>query len=374
LAYRPKLLRWNVTVGGRLLRIGSLLQRAKVDNAVAVTRAALADTTDDFTLASWIREEAEKRGHVLPLDMVARMIRIARKPTVPKEAEGRLAVIACHFNPAGWQRPTDNYLRFLHEMRWWRLPLFTAEVAYAGQAFPTPDAWMHIKATDAHRLWQKERLLNLLVESLPACFTRVAWIDADVIFLDPRWPERLEELLRHHAVVQLWNRWHCPDATGAVCEVLTSVGPGGSRYDADRPISPGGAWAARRSVFPLYDRHIVGSGDAMALEGWMGLEKSQCMRRMNPAMAADFSAWAHQAHRKVRGRIGALPGDTVHMYHGTRANRQYVDRWGPVIDAGFDPVAHVKVDTNGLLAWTDDAPPQLVDWVRSYFHTRQEDQ
>ena len=45
-------------------------------------------------------------------------------------------------------------------------PLFTAEVAYDGQAFPTPDAWLHIKAADQHRLWQKERLLNLLTQEL----------------------------------------------------------------------------------------------------------------------------------------------------------------------------------------------------------------
>jgi hypothetical protein len=31
------------------------------------------------------------------------------------------------------------------------------------------------------------------------------------------------------------------------------------------------------------------------------------------------------------------------------------------------------VDENGLLRWTDSAPPQLVEWVRGYFASRNED-
>lgn len=297
----------------------------------------------------------------------------------PTRLPGRLAVITCHFNPAGWRSLEVNYRRFLQAMTWWELPVYSAEVLFPGQSMlsisPTRvgAARRILQAGPQNILWQKERLLNLLVEQLPPDVDKVAWIDADVLFLDGAWPERLCAALERRPVVQLWDRWHCTDAVGCVGEVLNSVGPGGERYGKQQS-SPGGAWAARRDVFPLYDRHIVGSGDAMALEAWLGLSESYCMSCMTDAMRTDYDVWKADAWRKVQGSIGALPGDLVHLYHGTRRNRRYVDRWRPVLAAGYDPRQHVAVDEQGLLAWTDSAPPQLVEFVREYFTSRQEDE
>lgn len=286
---------------------------------------------------------------------------------------GDLAVVTCHWNPAGWQSLRRNYLRFLHEMKWWNIPTFAVEVAYDGQDFASDDAWIQVRGNDRNVIWQKERLINLAAERLPERFDKVAWIDADILLLDPQWESRLRNELELSPVVQLWNRWHCADRLGRVGEILECVGDLSQRYIRGELCSPGGAWAARREVFPLYDRHIVGSGDAMCMEAWVGMDKSRCLRRCTPAMAEDFSAWGEAAHAKVQGDIACLPGDAVHLYHGTRADRQYVDRWQPVIDAGFDPREHVEVDSSGLLAWTDAAPPELVEWVRGYFASRNED-
>lgn len=284
-----------------------------------------------------------------------------------------LAVVTCHWNPAGWKSLRRNYLQFLHHMRWWGVPTFSAEVAFAGQEFPTDDAYLQLIATDQHQMWQKERLINRVVELLPDCYDRVAWIDADVMFLDPQWPVRAAELLEQHHVVQLWDRWHCTDDVGRVAEVLQSVGAGGQRYLSTDPASPGGAWAARRDVFPLYDKMIVGSGDAMMVEAWLGQQKPICMQRSTAAMADDYRSWADEAYAKVQADIAVLPGHAVHMYHGTRRRRQYRDRWQPVVDAEYDPQRHVSIDENGLLVWTDEAPEQLRTWVASYFASRRED-
>lgn len=363
-----------MSLGRSLLRIGSLLLGRPIDNTVALARAAKAEDASEATLLTWVQEEAEKRGRRLSKDQASRILAIARKPPKRRKEPGRMAVVTCHFNPANWRNSADNYRRFLHEMRWWGLPVFSAEVAYEGQGFQTSDAFLQIRATSQNILWQKERLLNLVVESLPKTYDSVAWIDADVIFLDRHWVRRTLESLATCPVVQLWSRWHCADHAGSVGEVLTSVGPGGERYMAGGPVSPGGAWAARRSVFPLYDLHIVGSGDAMALEAWLGLKHSRCMQRMNDAMRADYTAWADDAHAKVRGKIGCLPGDAMHLFHGTRQDRKYVERWDPVIASEFDPVKHVRVGSNGLLEWTPTAPPDLVRFVAQYFLQRREDE
>ncbi len=359
-------------IGQRLLRIGSLLLRAPLRSGVAMARAAQADRVEDAVLESWIAEEAEKRGVSLPRRSVSRILAMAKRAARTKRP-GRLAVVCCHFNPANWSRPRDNYLRFLHSMEWHGVPVFNAEVAFPGQQFPTTDAFLQIHARDGQAIWQKERLINLLVEALPKDFTHIAWIDADILFLDRDWPSKTMAALAEYPVVQLWNHWHCCDEDGAVVQVLAGVGPMAERYMGAGVSSPGGAWAARRSIFPLYDKHIVGSGDAMCLEGWMGLEHSRCLGRMSEAMKRDYEPWAKTAWSKVGGNIGALKGEAFHLFHGTRQDRQYVDRWQPVINAGFDPVEHLRVADNGLLEWTDSAPDGLRAWVRRYFAARNED-
>jgi hypothetical protein len=284
-----------------------------------------------------------------------------------------LAVVTCHWNPANWASLRRNYRRFIHEMSWWGVPTFAAEVAFTGQSFVDEDAFLQLLANERHQLWQKERLINRLVELLPDQYDAVAWIDADVLFLDPKWTARTVQLLEEYPVVQLWDRWHDTDASGRIGNVLRSVGEGAKRYTSREPASPGGAWAARREVFPLYDRMIVGSGDAMMVEAWAGMENSRCMARCTPAMAADYGRWAAEAYAKVGGRIGILPGHAIHLHHGSRKHRSYVERWQPVIDAGYDPQRHVAVDDNGLLRWTDECPQQLRDSVAGYFASRRED-
>jgi hypothetical protein len=294
-----------------------------------------------------------------------------RRERVP--LPGELAVVCVFWNPAGWKSLRRNYLRFLHEMEWWGVPTFNVELAYEGQAFTCDDAWLKVRGGDRNVLWQKERLINLAVERLPDRFDKVAWIDADMVFLDHQWPERLCRTLEEWPVVQMWNEWHCAGPDGQIESKKLCVGHRCERYLSEQNCCPGGAWAARRDIWPLYDRHIVGSGDSMMVEGWTNHQVKRCLRIMNEPMARHFREWSEVAYAKVRGEIACLPGDAMHLHHGSLADRQYHSRWYPVVNGGYDPATHVEVDENGLLRWTDSAPPQLVEWVRGYFASRNED-
>lgn len=258
-------------------------------------------------------------------------------------------------------------------MQWWQVPTFSAEVAYEGQQFASESSWIKIRGTSDNVMWQKERLLNLLVERLPVEYQYICWIDADIIFLDPDWVAKTRSALDRYMIVQMWDEWHCIGGDGKVVETLTSIGDGARRFISRKAWSPGGALAGRRSVFPLYDRHIVGSGDALCMEGWLAMKYSQTMYKYTDSMRDDFMLWSADAFAKVQGNIGSMKYDIMHMFHGSRQDRQYIDRWSPVIDAGFDPTKHVCVDDQGLLKWTKDAPKQLQIWVKNYFASRLED-
>ncbi len=54
-------------------------------------------------------------------------------------------------------------------------------------------------------IWQKERLLNILLDRLPKRITKVAWLDADLLFLNSDWARLASESLETWAAIQLFD-------------------------------------------------------------------------------------------------------------------------------------------------------------------------
>jgi hypothetical protein len=292
-------------------------------------------------------------------------------------APRKLAVITSYFNFAGRRSVDENYRRFLHEMAWWGVPLYTLEMALPGQDFPAAPLpsgdRFRIRLGAENILWQKEAALNLLERQLPPEYDAVAWIDADVLFFDRLWVQRTLDALAVAPVVQLWDSWHFADHFGKIAQTGQSVGDDGFRYRKNKG-HPGGAWAARRSVFPLDPTHIIGGGDTLAIEAWLGMTNTYLQRQMSPQWLASHVIWAADAWQKVGGRIATLPGDCLHLYHGSRQNRLYADRSRWLQQHSYDPSRHVRINDGGLVEWTAEAPPALVEQVRDYMlYLRQED-
>ena len=87
--------------------------------------------------------------------------------------------VTCLFNPDGYRSKADNFARFRAGLAGHGVPLLVVECAFDQAPFELPagDGTMQIRAADV--MWQKERLLNLAIRSLPSCVTMVAWLDGD---------------------------------------------------------------------------------------------------------------------------------------------------------------------------------------------------
>lgn len=294
------------------------------------------------------------------------------------ERAGRLAAVACYFNPLGYRSLRENYVRFVREFALWSVPLYVAEIAFGDEPFvdlPNVEQThvLRLRATERHLLWQKERLLNLIVERLPAEFDSVAFIDADVTLLNRRWVEQCVETLSRFPLVQLWDRWHFLDATGSLIQTGVSVGHWGCRYLAQQG-HPGGAWAARREVFPIYDGHVLGGGDSCLIEAALGVRQSFLLSQLNPEWRESLREYEARMEEAVGGRVSTLSGDMVHHYHGSRSNRQYAERTRLLVAHDFLPERHLWIDDNGLFCWSEAASPELQRCVRDYFTFRREDE
>ena len=98
-----------------------------------------------------------------------------------------LWVVSAYFNPTRSANRLANYRTFRRHLR---APLLTVELAAPDMHELAPDdAETLISLTGEPYLWQKERLINLAIARLPPHVRFVAWVDCDVIFERPDWPQ-----------------------------------------------------------------------------------------------------------------------------------------------------------------------------------------
>ena len=307
-----------------------------------------------------------------------------------------LHVVTCLFNPCGYRRLAENHRRFAAGMAAAGVPLTTVELSYDG-AFAVPGS-LRLRGNPAeHALWQKERLLNVGIDSLPAEVDKVAWVDADLLFLNPGWAAEAERALDDFAVCQLFGGAHVTDAAGRVVSARGSLA---KRLAEGGPVTwrdhPGFAWACRRDLLAgpraegggLYDRHVVGGGDRAMADAWLGRPSPDGPQKQAPAWWADYLAWAAVHAERAGGRIGFVPGDVVHLYHGGKAGRKYTARVPFLVDHDYDPAADLELDDRpggdgepgsaGLWRWKNGPAgavrkPAMRRAVRKYFETRDDD-
>jgi hypothetical protein len=67
------------------------------------------------------------------------------------------------------------------------------------------DADILIQISGGAVLWQKERLLNVAIKSVPQIAKNIAWLDCDVIFERTDWVREAELKLSEANIVQLYS-------------------------------------------------------------------------------------------------------------------------------------------------------------------------
>jgi hypothetical protein len=316
------------------------------------------------------------------------MGRTCRECVVPRESAettslspvSTLVAVTSYFNPQRSTFRRENWFRFAEGLANKGIQLLTVEGVRGTDSPDLPSAHSVRNVQFRDVLWQKERLLNLLIESLPKGVDAVAWLDADLIFDEPNLKQKILDGLSRWPILQPWSKaWmHNADSsiqywgTKRTIVSLASVNKGKGQDAAPNQKHPGFAWAARREVLiamgGLYDRHITGGGDTAMALGFYGDFNSGYLQhdRMSPTMMRHWLSWANQSHNIIKNRVGYIEGLLHHLYHGEIPDRGYKYRWTRLAKAGYDPARHVRVSETGALEWTEEAPEQLKRYVEDY--------
>src|SRR6266436_5178790 len=183
--------------------------------------------------------------------------------------------VTAYYNPVGYRNKLKHLEIFSGRVRAQGLKLMIVELVRPEELYVVEPhlADCVIRLRSGCVMWQKERLLNLGIRSLPKTCEKVVWLDGDVLFQNDEWVSRTMKLLDQYVVVQPFQMayWLPPgiqdiDSKGpSLCVQLStaydqSIHPGNSLYKAHM----GFAWAARRTALAaadgLYDRFIIGGG------------------------------------------------------------------------------------------------------------------
>lgn len=308
------------------------------------------------------------------------MMHLHRRPLPQRlraaPSAGGLAIIACHFNFAGFVRPRANLVRFCRQMHTLGIPVYGAEahLAITDPFTRTWDNWLQIPVSNRQLVFQKEALLQRLVEEVPKVHQMLAWVDADVWFGNPNWKKESEEMLELFKVIQLFSQAHWTDIDGRIIESKKSCVDVGmtDKWHGH----PGFAWAARRDFLEeigLYCYGPVGHGDTMMACTFLDQEllRGSLMGLGKDSPRSHFRRWEAKAKPAAVGHVGYIGGDLYHEWHGHRQHRSYYERNGLIKD--LIPERHIRMGSNGLLEWTPETPTAMIKAVAGYFPSRHED-
>ena len=275
-----------------------------------------------------------------------------------------MAIGLVFFNPAKSKRMLMNYLYTAEKLKRAKLPFYTLELVY-GQAEPEITDAFHYRAKNA--LFNKEQLCSLLERRMPWRYSKVLFMDADLVFTSSTWYADTSKQLATHQVVQPFASavWLDVTYTKSTLE-RSSVVYMDKTKNYDHVYHPGFAWAFKRSWFRkygFYEYAITGSGDTLSTAAWMGVEFPKGY--LKPAFVRSFADY----RRMPKPSMSCTAGKVYHLWHGTHKNRKYVDRH-QIVDGILDVQKIVRPNWSGVFEVTDKA---VAAKLQEYFTQREDD-
>jgi len=277
-----------------------------------------------------------------------------------------LSFICSYFNFGESVKIRENYIKF---RKYFPHPITTVEVALSDQKFFIDDS-IKIRANPSNILWQKERCLNIAIESLPDSVDSIAWIDPDIKFLNRNFKQDTEKALEKYKVVHMFDRCIEEPKINAVNNNISL----GYKLIHDMDVKfphIGYAWAFRREVLiedKLYDLDPVGNSDVLQLLTWRGVWNHKTILDLQLPYRQEFLSWAWDSYDSVQSDIGYSPGIVKHFYHGHYGHRMYISRNNLLSDTSFVPSKHLRIDTNNLYKIINN--DKLQKLIKDYFKHR----
>jgi len=294
------------------------------------------------------------------------------------------AVLIAFYNPARFKRILTNALYVINMLNEKKIPVFIIECVFHKNKQQIPNATLVVKSNSY--MFYKEQLLNKLETIVPEKYTKLVFLDADVIFDTPDWVDQISTSLEKYDVIQPFSQscWLTPDNT----RIYSKKNSYAHAIIRKMPINkatvhdyhPGFAWAMKRDIFRkiggFFPRSIIGGGDVTFVLNLFPFKLSDDF--FYYIVDQNFGKFIIEAWREynanfktVNPRLGYLSNRAFHLFHGVKEHRQYVSRYQDiynVLKGTWND--EINVNSDGLFEFKR---PEDNSIVLKYFKSRNED-
>ena len=298
-----------------------------------------------------------------------------------------LYVILPYFNYCASKSRKQLFMNFINKYK--NIPglrICIAEAKLNNAHFELPQSlsniYMHIGITTADYIWIKETLINNIINKLPSTWKYVAWIDADITFLNTNWIYDTIKQLQTYDIIQMF-------------QTCINMGPNGEAFKIDKSFGymhntskfpwrkdhkygfwhPGYAWACTKYAYTsmnrLIDFGILGSGDhhmALALVGKVNLSYPGNIHENYKNNLIKFENKCKQFNLK----LGYINGSIIHHWHGRLEDRKYQERWTILTSNNYDPYTDIYYTNEGYVQLSQKGK-RFNQLLQNYFSERNED-
>jgi len=316
------------------------------------------------------------------------------EPTIEDESECQiysdssyLYVILPYFNYCNCKSRYKLFIDFIQRyknIKNIRLCIVEARLQNAKFQLPLnlPNIYKNIGITINAPIWIKESLINTGIKSLPVTWKYVAWIDADITFLNKNWVDDTFKKLQKADIIQLF-------------QTCVNMGPTNEAFKIDRSFCymsqtfmnqwrkdakygfwhSGFAWACTRKAYNimggLLDFGILGAGDHHMSLAFIGKVECSHPNNINENYKKKLLEYQEKC-TKNKLLLDYVSGTIIHHWHGRLEDRKYKDRWNILATFNYDPTKDIYYTKHGYIQFTESGK-RLNDELLKYFTERNED-
>lgn len=274
-----------------------------------------------------------------------------------------MAILFVIFNPTFSKRIIMNYWYTRKNFENQNLPVFTIELVYEGRK-PEIDDAVHVRSNSF--MFHKENLYRILETHIPKKYTKLAFLDCDLIFNDPEWYNLTSQKLDSFDAVQPFEYANWLDLS--YVNVLMTRLPSAKLDHYNSTYHPGFAWCMKRSFYNevgFFDFALSGSGDTLSFIAWTKSEWKD-----NPSVPKALRKKFKEFCNLRKPKIDYVEKVFVnHLFHGGRSNRNYVERHKMLSEDNIDDLVYKNDD--GVYEWKNEHKNGL---FFSYFSNRKDDE
>ena len=241
------------------------------------------------------------------------------------------AVCMCFFSPAGFQNPKQNFLHVEKLLQEAKIPTFTIECVIGNQQPLLNNPTIQVKSNTC--LFYKENLYNILVPKIPEQYTKLVFLDADILFSDPEWIDKISNELNRYDVVQPFETSVWLSLYYGVILKKNKSSVYGLKHGVTNQTEllnnyhPGFSFAMTRNYYNkidgFFDKCVFGSGDSIFCNTFFPTEIYFTTVNL---IDSEYKKWSENV-RKIPCNVTYLPFTVYHLYHGTLEKRQYASRY-----------------------------------------------